>query len=135
MSALTQDRDTKVKYEAFLQAYQLGAVKVYAGGLLKVTTATGHASAASDTAATKVVGVSKEQVDNSGGAAGAKKVVAGVGVYKFAHSGLVQADVGQLVYVSDDQTVTNAATATNDIAAGTLMELDADGGAWVRVGI
>lgn len=134
MAALTQDRNTKVKFELYLQAYKLGAVKVYGGGLVKTTDATGFASAASDTAATRVVGVAKEQVDNSAGAAGDKSVVVGKGVYGFAHTGLVQADVGKDVYVSDDQTVTNAATAANDIPAGKLLEIDAAGVAWVQVG-
>lgn len=134
MAALTADRDTLSKVEFFYQSFKLGAVKVYKGGLLKTTDATGYASAASDTAATRVVGVAKQQVDNSGGAAGDKEVKAAAGIFKFANSGLVQADVGKDCYVLDDQTVTNAATAANDIVAGKLMRLDSDG-AWVKVGL
>jgi len=100
------------------------AVTIYKGSLVSVNSS-GYALASADTASTVVVGVAVEQVVNSG-AAGAKTIqVETNGIFTFvAGTGIGQDDVGQLCYVSDDQTVTNAATATNDIPVGRVVSYD-----------
>lgn len=109
------------------------STKIY-GGTLMANNGSGAAIPAVDTAARPVVGVCLQQADNSGGAAGDKKVSPQLGIFEFDHSGLTENDRGKNVFVSDDQTVTNAATATNDQKVGTLMGL-VGGKARVFVGV
>lgn len=56
----------------------------------------------------------------------------------FRQDGNVAAsDVGSVAIILDDQTVTNAATATNDIELGEILELETrygNAGCWVHVG-
>ena len=54
------------------------------------------------------------------------------GVFKYNLSGLTAANIGDTVHVADDNTVTTAATATNDIPVGRLEEVETDGG-WISI--
>ena len=134
MAALTQPRNTPtIGPKARKIVTQVAAsAKLFAGGGVCLN-ATGFAVAAADTAGLTTWGRAEETVDNTGGADAALSMEVSRGVFGYKHTALVQADVGKTVYWSDDQTVTNAATATNDIPAGTLEQLDADGTAWVRI--
>ena len=62
-------------------------------------------------------------VDNSTGAAGKPRVVIRRGVFDFACASATQAWVGQKVYAVDNQTVALAATTTNDILVGRVVDL------------
>ncbi len=104
-----------------LVLYPLGAgVHVRKGGLLAVA-ATGLVQPASDSAGVVFVGVAYEGSDNTGGAAGAKSVrVLKSGVFSYAKTAAVQADIGRTAFVVDDATVSTAAT-TDSIACGSVV--------------
>jgi hypothetical protein len=110
-------------------------VVIFNGALIALNTA-GYIVPAGDVVGNVNVGRAESYVDNTGGANGAKEVIYAPGVLKLATSGanaVLQADVGKTVYSLDDQTVVKAAGVTNNIAAGMLEEIDADGDVWVRV--
>jgi hypothetical protein len=133
MVALTQDRNTASREGL---SYSLGVAaseKIYAGSMVALDS-DGYAVPASDTAGLKVVGRAEEQVDNSSGSDGDVSVLVREGVFKFAGSGLDEADVGKPCLVSDDQTVSVSAT-TNNICAGIVEQVDSATEAWVRMGL
>ncbi len=102
----------------------LANTKIFAGALVSVVSASGFAGQAGDTAGTRFVGIADKTVDNSTGAAGAKKVrVWATGVVDLACSGADQTWVGQKVYAVDNQTVALAATTTSDILVGVVTEI------------
>ncbi len=96
---------------------------IYAGTLVMVNTA-GFAVKGADTASNLFVGVAADTVNNASGADGDKKVaVYTEGTFEFAFSGTAaQADVGKSVYAVDNQTVALAATTTNDVLVGKIVE-------------
>jgi hypothetical protein len=104
-----------------------GAIVVMEGGVAKPgKTATGLV----------VIGVAEETVDNSGGAAGAKKATVRRGCYPFANLGadpVTAADIYQDVYLVDDQTIARTSGTSTRSVAGKLIDVDAVG-AWVRIG-
>lgn len=122
MSNLTADRDA-LRQDGILISMPLAAVKVFKGSLLAVNT-TGYATKAADTSGFFLAGVAYEQVDNSGGSAGDKNVrVERKGVFEFNFSGTAsQATVGSSVYMVDDNTVALAATTTNDVLVGRVVQ-------------
>lgn len=132
-AALTEDRDTKSRQG---ESYSIGVAanaKLYMGGIGAINSS-GYAVPASDAAGLRVVGRIQEQVDNIGGANGAKSVLMTAGVYKFAETGLTVADVGKPCFIADDQTISLAAT-TNNVFAGVIEAIDSATEAWVRIGI
>lgn len=127
MAALTADRNTRIRTGG---AYRTGvgdvaaATKIYKGALI-AKNAAGYVVPASDTAGLKVIGVAEEQVDNTAGANGAKTVpyLTGCDVeLNNAGGAIVQASKHATCVVSDDNSVTTAAVAANDIVAGTVSE-------------
>lgn len=134
MAALTKDRNTRVRAQGTNRhrTRKIGAVKVYKGGLACIN-ATGYLVPASDTAALKCVGIFDETVDNSGGAAGDMEAAYTTGIeaeLENAGSAIVQAT--QVAHVADDQSVTTAAVALNDVYVGNVTEFSATK-AWVFI--
>lgn len=82
--------------------------------------AAGYIVPASDTAGLKVVGIATYKVDTTGLAAGVKKLEIATGVFEVTNGGgaIVQAGKHSLCYVVDDDAVTTAAVATNDVIVG-----------------
>ena len=118
MANLTADRED-LRQDGILQLFPVAAVKIYKGALVALN-ASGYAkpAAAGDK---RVVGIAFEQADNAGGAAGAKTIrVWRQGTFELNSSGLTQANVGDLVYVTDDNTVT--LTAAGSIVVGVITE-------------
>ncbi|MBX3204011.1 MAG: hypothetical protein KF764_03020 [Labilithrix sp.] len=91
------------------------------------TNAQGFAVAGADTEGLTCWGSSEQDVDNTGGANAARSVRVWLSVrgacFVYAHTGLTQALVGKPVYVAGPKSVTNVATASNDIVSGILMGL------------
>jgi len=133
MSALTKDRNT-VRKEGDYASYPVkGGVKVYAGGIVCIGS-DGYAIPGSDTAGLKFVGVSRGYVDNTGGASGAVSAeVWKRGCFEFSASGMVRANVGDSVYVVDDQTAGLAATTTNDVPCGRISEYNSATSVYVAI--
>src|SRR5262245_13194587 len=99
------------------------AATYYPGGMLSVN-ASGYLQKAGDTAATLFAGINAEPKPltvPAGAANGDYEVrVARPRYFRAKHSGLTRANEGALACIVDDQTVTLAATATNDVAAGRI---------------
>ena len=122
MANATAARDDK-QSQGDVVSYKLGAVKVYAGTLIAINTS-GYAVKGADTASFVFAGVAADTVDNSAGAAGDKKIDCYTeGTFQFATSDTAtQASVGKKVYLVDDSTVALAATTTNDVLVGKVVE-------------
>lgn len=87
---------------------------------------TGLVIKAGDTAGAITAGVVAGEVDNTALAAGAGRVeLYREGVFEFVYGpgGATDANVGDTVVWADDQTVTTAGVATNDITAGQIVEV------------
>jgi hypothetical protein len=127
MAALTKDRRTPIKAQGTHRHHRrkLGAVEVFKGGIAAINAA-GYLVPASDTAALVVVGIFEEHVDNRAGAAGDLEAsyITGVEVELENAGGAIGQDDVQ-AYVADDQSVTTAAVAANDIYVGPVTEFTA----------
>jgi len=135
MAALTADRfpfKQRSTGRTFVGDVKAGVV-IFLNALVAVD-ANGWTVPASDTAGLVVTGVALESVDNTLGANGARTVEIVTGVFKFNNAGnaIVQASKHRPCMVADDNSVTTAAVAANDIKAGTVDAIDSDG-VWVRV--
>jgi hypothetical protein len=95
---------------------------------LETVTATTH----------NVLGVSRKRCDNTGGAAAAKTIEYDEGDFAFENSAaadaLANADIGNLVYAVDNNTVAKTDGTSTRSVAGRLMGFMSDGRPIVRVG-
>ena len=112
----------------------LGASKVIQGGVMVAVVAGGLAQSAADASGVRVMGVSTQTVDNTGGAASAKSVEVRMGDFWFKNSGsapCTTASIGDDIYVEDDTTVAISGT----LVAGRCIGFHpVDGRVRVRVG-
>lgn len=99
-----------------------GSTTIYAGTLVSVNSS-GYALPSADTASTTFMGVAMETIANSGSDGAKEVVVACEGTFQVNYTGTAtQASVGTLAYASDDNTVAAAATTTNDILVGKVVQ-------------
>ena len=135
MTALAADKELSFRGEPCIREYSAGVDVLYMGALIMID-ANGYAVAGADTASCKYVGICVEQCDNSGGSAGdldVKVETGGMGrEVKVALTSVEQADVGAVMYISDDQTVGDKTATTNDCAAGILTELVSASLGWMK---
>lgn len=136
MTALSADKRRVVENAQLskLTYYPAAANAVwYAGSLINVDTS-GNALAAADTSGYKCVGVARTGGNNTGGSAGDVSIQVEFGQVEklVAGTGITAADIGTNCTVADDATVTDAATATNDVLVGRIVRVDSDG-AWVEI--
>jgi hypothetical protein len=132
--ALTADKKSEYK-DGVEGSYSVnGGSKIFAGALVAFDT-NGDIIPGADTAGLVFAGVSLEYVDNTGGADGALNVlVRRKGVYRMKSSAtLTKANVGNKVFLVDDQTVGLAATTTNDVWCGNIVEYISSSEAWVDI--
>lgn len=106
-------------------------VTIYANGLVCFN-ATGYAAAAADTANFKIAGLAAETKTNSGADGAANvRVLRGVEAeFAIQSTSITIADAGLDAVVQDDNTVTDATTATNDVRVGVITGMS---GALARV--
>lgn len=127
MGAATGDR--KITNTGIRRTFRgaLAAATIIYVGTLVARNAAGNVVPASDAAAIEVVGVALSTVDNSAGIAGDKSIQLGTGVFEFVNlaGAIVLASHLALCYVGDDQSVTTAAVAANDVIAGLVVSFDA----------
>jgi predicted RecA/RadA family phage recombinase len=129
MSATALDRNTKKRGPLRQIVIPINASAVIPiGVMVAVATPSTGAVNAADTATHIVMGLSCQQAS---GPAGDAKIVVERGVFLMANDGTITAaNVGQPCTVLDNQTVSLAATTTNDIIAGYIDEVDGEG-VWV----
>lgn len=107
---------------------------IYAGALVCVNAA-GFAVPGSDTAGLIFMGLARERVDNHDGQDGDVSVLLrrrGLIAMEFA-TAISQANVGDNVFIVDDQTVDLAANVTNKIFCGIIAEYIDSAHAWVDI--
>jgi hypothetical protein len=123
MADATAGRDAK-RSVGDLQSVPIAASTVIYGGTIVTTNASGYAQVGGDDASTTFVGIAADTVDNSSGSAGDKSVtVYTEGSFELAFTGTAtQASVGITAMASDSQTVAAAATTTNDVPVGRVVE-------------
>lgn len=132
-AALTEERTTAERGGKVFALTVASNVVIYKGGIVSKD-ASGNAIPAADTTGTTVIGCAPKTVDNRAAAYHASKTIAiENGVFGWAHTGFTDADIGQLAYVLDDQTVTPATNVTYDIVAGVILDVDGDT-CWVDTG-
>lgn len=130
MAATTTDRQTRARYiQRQIRLVLKAATDIPAGAMVAVD-ATGLAVNAADTAGLIMMGRAEAAASY---AAGDREIVVSRGVFLYANNGnVVQASVGISVTVVDNQTVGLAADTANDIIAGWVEEVTADG-VWVAM--
>lgn len=141
--ALTQDRtnpiinqhgpgDEVFPVAANGTSFAGGIVALNASGYLSKVTGPGV-----DNSALKVKGIAHTAFDNTGGANGAQnaRIERGIiqGLKNLAGDPVAQVDVGNTVYVEDDETIRKTANAGTRCAAGTLYRINADGTVDVKI--
>ena len=135
MTALTADRNTPRRQGETLSGAVAAAQLVFAGALVMRNPA---GFLVTGTTATDLVGVGRAEarVDNSGGAAGDLSLEVRPGVFRFANSSaadeITVADIGELAFVVDDQTVAKTDGTATRSPAGVIEDIDAQG-VWVRL--
>jgi hypothetical protein len=133
MAALTQDRATAYREGIEIEFPVAAAARIFAGSLV-CANAQGFAVPAADTAGLRFLGIALEQVDNGGGANGAKVVrLRRTGVFEFNAASITQAMVGDPMYIKDDNTFDDAAGTTNDIKAGVLVKFVTTTKGWIDI--
>lgn len=123
MAATTVDRNTVAKYIQRTLRIPLAASTTIPAGAIVCTNASGLAVNGADTAGLICQGRAEHRASTVDGDT---EVVVGRGGFWYANDGtIVQADVGTVATILDNQTVSKAATTANDIPAGHIDEVDA----------
>lgn len=109
MTALAKDRQTVMQAGEIIDLPVLTNAVIYLGSLVNVTAA-GYAKAAANTSGELFMGVAEESVDATGVASGVKRVkVRRRGIAHMVAAGLAVGNIGDDLYVTDDQTVQTVA--------------------------
>lgn len=150
MTALSTARSTPRKADSSVNnslAFGCAASQTFYVGALVALNASGYLVPGATATTLTAVGVIGTQPNLVAAPSYASTAVAGatilevqLGTFKFVNSGsdaVVQADIGKVVYIEDDQTV--AHTSTGKSVAGVCVGIDdstspTGAGVWVRVG-
>jgi hypothetical protein len=133
MAGLTKDRATPYRDGIEIDYPVAANTKIFAGSLV-CTNSGGYLVPAADAIGLKFAGVAIEQMDNTGGANGAKKVrVRRTGVFEFDALSISQSMLGSSMYVMDDHTFDDSSGPTNDIRLGILVKYVADTKGWIDI--
>lgn len=134
MTALSEDK--RLQYtEGVELAFPVKTLKTIYGGSFVCVDATGYALPGADTAGLIFEGVAVEQVDNSAGSNGDEQVVLRRrGLVKATlDTAISQANVGDQVFLVDDQTVDLAANVDNNIFCGVIAGFITTTTAWIDI--
>ena len=134
MPALTADRNTPAALGDARQGDAAASTLIYAGALV-MRDASGNITKGATATGGIGAGRAEERVDNTGGAAGAKKVAYRAGTFRFGNSAstdaITKADIGRACWIVDDQTVART-SATNTRSRAGIVDMVDDQGVWVR---
>jgi len=111
----------------------LAAAASIVAGQLVARNAAGNAVKADDAAGLVVIGRAEADADNTGGGAGDVSVLIKRGTFRFDNSvanAIAADDIGKIAFVEDDENTVAATGGTNNIPAGIIRRVDADG-VWV----
>jgi hypothetical protein len=132
--ATTKDRDTWRRPANQLAPRVAANVKINAGALVALTAA-GLATPGATATTLTAAGVAEEPCDNTGGAAGAKRVTLSRGVFRFNNLGadaVTEADLLKDCFIVDDDTVAKTNGGATRSRAGKVIDVEA-GGVWVEI--
>lgn len=136
MAAATKNRNTPQR-ETRRRAYPIGASVIAFAGAIAVLNASGYVVPATTATGLKCVGRFAEYCDNSSGANGAQMVEVESGCFRYDNSAsadeITVADVGEVCYLVDDQTVALTSATSTRSRAGVIDQVD-DAGVWVIMG-
>lgn len=137
MTALTKGRNTPQRDVAFIEK-DVAAAKVIYEGALVCLNSSGDLTPGAVATGLIAVGRAEETVDNSDGSAGDLTCRVRTGVFRWANSAdsdeITDAEIGDLCYVVDDQTVAKTSNSSTRSPAGVVVDVDAQG-VWVRSGV
>lgn len=122
MAALTKDRMTLYKGAGIeFEVPMKASTTIYKGSIVMFAAA-GYAIPGADTSGCSFAGIALEQ-KTSGGSDGDTRIRVRRGnLVLLPTASVTVADHGEAAVISDDQTLTNAATATNDVRVGIFVE-------------
>ena len=133
MAALTADVEITEQKGEIVSMPVVASDITYKGALCKIN-ADGYLAPCAVEAGSKFAGIAFEQKDNSSGAAGAVECrVITKGNFLLTGAGLAQANVGDLVYASDDATATVTEAANLQII-GRIVKFVSATQVWVALG-
>jgi len=135
MAALTQDRNTPRRDGVQFNDPVAASTRIFAGSLVCLNAA-GDAVPGSTSTTLTARGLAHAHVDNRDGAAGAQSIESRRGTFQFANSAstdeITRADIGELAYIVDDQTVAKTDATSTRSVAGTIADVDS-AGVWVTI--
>lgn len=133
MTVLAADTNLEMKDPGGLLSFPVIASDIIYKGAICTFDATGYAEPGTDSTGLSFAGIAIEQADNSSGSSGDIEVRCYTeGVFLLTHSGLDQTDLGNLVYVADDQTVDDGG-GDNFTAVGIMVEYVSATQCWVKL--
>jgi hypothetical protein len=131
----TADRNTLARDARDFEYPVATGVKLYAGTIACIDTATGYATPGDTSTTLFPVGRVKETIDNTAGADGDVTVKVERGCFRFGNSAaadeITLADVGAAPYLVDDITVAKTSDTGTRSAGGVIRDVDANG-VWVE---
>ncbi|MCL7931635.1 hypothetical protein [Halomonas llamarensis] len=133
--ALTQNRNTPHRQNTSRNLALAAGAVVYAGGMVAMA-ANGFVNAASTATGLTAVGVATHYQDNTTGDNGDQHVDVQRGFFGFANSAgadeVTRADIGQVCYMVDDETVAKTSGTDTRSPAGIVDDVDGNG-VWVNI--
>lgn len=128
--ALSAELEVQMKEGKIIDAPM--AVDIIYRGAICMYNTSGYLAPAATGAGVMFAGIALETVDNSGGSAGDLSCkVQTEGVYLLTGSGFAQTDVGEAVYASADDTITQ--TSTNNPPIGNIVKYVSSTQVWVKL--
>lgn len=111
--------------EALGSCPMIATTGVVYGGCMVIANTAGNCTNATDAASSRFVGIARKGATNTGSAGDVVAELYTGGDFHIAiHSTSLDAtDIGKTVFIYDNNTITDAGTATNDIPVGTLVRL------------
>ena len=135
MTALAEDRNTPAWGDSNRRVGDVAASTLIYAGAIVMRDASGNLTEGATATGLTGVGVAVERVDNSAGSAGDLTVEYQECTARFVNSAaadeITKADIGNLCYAVDDQTVAKTDGSSTRSKAGTIAGVDAQG-VWVR---
>lgn len=134
MAQATQDRNATHEREHYQFGFPVAAgAVIFKGTIVGAVAAANVLYAKPWVAGDRVIGVAQEQVNNTGGANGAKEVSLKRGCFRFANDGTINATHINTHFAKplDNQTVALDGTVKSVTTAGVIVDVDA-AGVWVE---
>lgn len=136
--AVTVDRRLTIEngtLEGLGECPMIATTGVIYGGAMVIANAAGNCTNATDAAASRFVGIARRGQVNTGaaGAVVANLITSGDVELNINGSTLDATDIGKTVFIFDNDTVTDATAAANDIPVGSLVRLSSATTCFVRL--